>query len=410
MDVDTIDIGVEFKHAIESAVSSCDVLFVMIGPRWLTAADSRGERRLSRSDDYVRLEVEAALGRNIRVVPALIAGADMPVANDLPGTLAPLALRNAVEMSDGPRWQYDVSRLMNLLERIRAGESHAEVAPPLETGMLEGGLAGLSSEAARDMGTPRDPVPRGAESGHARDPSTAQPATSSGQAGDTASPRMPAPSATGAAGAAGSPPQREVGATAAVPAGTTRVVADRAGSRMLRGGSSRSQASGSPPFSCSRSSARTNWAAAGRRATRTLRIRLRTSSRTPRQPLELPETLPARTARTSRRTPIPIRPSSGSRSRRRSAVDRASSATPSTPAAWRRSTATSTIRSTGARWCISTASSISLTSSRSTGSTGLARSQRTAAFPTPSSRRPPEAATARAGGARGPGATRRAAA
>jgi len=96
MDVDTIDIGVEFKHAIESAVSSCDVLFVMIGPRWLTAADSRGERRLSRADDYVRLEVEAALGRNIRVVPALIAGAVMPVADDLPGTLAPLALRNAV--------------------------------------------------------------------------------------------------------------------------------------------------------------------------------------------------------------------------------------------------------------------------------------------------------------------------
>ena len=55
MDVDTIDIGVEFKHAIEAAVSSCDVLFVMIGPRWLTAADTRGERRLSRADDYVRL-------------------------------------------------------------------------------------------------------------------------------------------------------------------------------------------------------------------------------------------------------------------------------------------------------------------------------------------------------------------
>ena len=126
MDVDTIDIGVEFKHAIEAAVSSCDVLFVMIGPRWLTAADTRGERRLSRTDDYVRLEVETALGRNIRVVPALVAGAAMPVADDLPGTLSALTLRNAVEMADGPRWQYDVSRLMNLLERIRAGESHAE--------------------------------------------------------------------------------------------------------------------------------------------------------------------------------------------------------------------------------------------------------------------------------------------
>ena len=140
MDVDTIDIGVEFKHAIEAAVSSCDVLFVMIGPRWLTAADSRGERRLSRTDDYVRLEVETALGRNIRVVPALVAGAAMPVSDDLPGTLAPLTLRNAVEMADGPRWQYDVSRLMNLLERIRAGESQAEAAPPIGT------MAALASD------------------------------------------------------------------------------------------------------------------------------------------------------------------------------------------------------------------------------------------------------------------------
>jgi hypothetical protein len=36
MDVDTIDIGVEFRDAIESGVTSCDVLFAMIGPRWLT--------------------------------------------------------------------------------------------------------------------------------------------------------------------------------------------------------------------------------------------------------------------------------------------------------------------------------------------------------------------------------------
>ncbi len=161
MDVDTIDIGVEFKRAIETAVSACDVLFVMIGPRWLTAADSRGERRLSRSDDYVRLEVEAALGRDIRVVPALIAGAIMPVADDLPGTLAPLAMRNAVEMSDGPRWQYDVARLMNLLERIRAGESQAEAPPPLELGSLEGSRSRIPTEPAiaAEAGMPRAAAP-----------------------------------------------------------------------------------------------------------------------------------------------------------------------------------------------------------------------------------------------------------
>src|SRR3954454_716999 len=122
MDVDTIDIGVEFKEAIESAVGSCDVLFAMIGPRWLTVVDSVGERRLDREDDFVRLEIETALMRNIRVVPALVGGAVMPEPGDLPRSLAPLARRNALEMADGPRWGYDVSRLVNLLERIQAGD------------------------------------------------------------------------------------------------------------------------------------------------------------------------------------------------------------------------------------------------------------------------------------------------
>ena len=128
MDVDTIDIGVEFKEAIESAVGSCDVLFAMIGPRWLTVVDSSGERRLEREDDFVRLEIETALMRNIRVVPALVGGALMPEPEDLPESLAPLARRNALEMADGPRWGYDVSRLVNLLDRIRAGESQSEAA------------------------------------------------------------------------------------------------------------------------------------------------------------------------------------------------------------------------------------------------------------------------------------------
>jgi len=188
MDVDTIDIGVEFKHAIEAAVSSCDVLFVMIGPRWLTAADTRGERRLSRADDYVRLEVETALGRNIRVVPALVAGAAMPVADDLPGTLAALTLRNAVEMADGPRWQYDVSRLMNLLERIRAGESHAEAAPPIDMAALAGDVpAGSATQAsAADADTERDAARLKAETIRAQlasAPARSNPPAGTGHAG-----------------------------------------------------------------------------------------------------------------------------------------------------------------------------------------------------------------------------------
>ena len=41
----------------------------LIGPRWLNAVDANGERRLDKPDDFVRLEIEAALRPEVRVIP-----------------------------------------------------------------------------------------------------------------------------------------------------------------------------------------------------------------------------------------------------------------------------------------------------------------------------------------------------
>ena len=110
-DVETIAPGVDFVDAINRALQSCGVLLAVIGPRWLTAADSAGQRRLDNPDDYTRLEIATALKRgDVRVIPVLVEGAQMPAPGDLPADLQPLARRNAVELSDN-RWSYDVSRL-----------------------------------------------------------------------------------------------------------------------------------------------------------------------------------------------------------------------------------------------------------------------------------------------------------
>lgn len=74
IDVDTIEPGVDFTEEIFRAVASCIVLLAVIGPAWLTATDERGRRRLDDPDDIVRLEVEAALGRGVRVIPILVEG------------------------------------------------------------------------------------------------------------------------------------------------------------------------------------------------------------------------------------------------------------------------------------------------------------------------------------------------
>src|SRR5687768_11964174 len=57
MDVDAIPPGVDFAEVIGEAVTTCEVLLAVIGPRWLDATDQHGRRRLDDPDDIVRLEL-----------------------------------------------------------------------------------------------------------------------------------------------------------------------------------------------------------------------------------------------------------------------------------------------------------------------------------------------------------------
>ena len=99
MDVDTIRPGLDFVEVVQQAVGSCDALTAVIGREWLGASDESG-RRLENPEDLGRLEIATALKRDIRVIPVLVQGAQMPVATDLPEGLKALARRNSLEVSD----------------------------------------------------------------------------------------------------------------------------------------------------------------------------------------------------------------------------------------------------------------------------------------------------------------------
>jgi hypothetical protein len=116
-DVEAIEAGVDFVEAINNAVSQCAVLLAIIGPNWLKLTDTQGRRRLDDRNDFVRLEIAAALQRNIRVVPVLVGGAVTPKAEDLPQAIESLARRQAHELSDA-RWDFDVGQLIETLERV----------------------------------------------------------------------------------------------------------------------------------------------------------------------------------------------------------------------------------------------------------------------------------------------------
>jgi hypothetical protein len=125
-DVDSIELGDDFVEMITRAVGSCDVLLALIGDRWLTITDKQGRRRLDDPNDFVRLEIEAALKRKVRIIPILVEGAPMPHADELPAAIAGLARRQALELSPS-RFEYDTSRLLRVLVSTLADVRTAQV-------------------------------------------------------------------------------------------------------------------------------------------------------------------------------------------------------------------------------------------------------------------------------------------
>jgi hypothetical protein len=92
-------------------------MLVVIGPGWIDARDASGARRLNNPNDFVRIEVETALNRNIRVIPVLVDGAQPFSEEDLPDALAPLARRQAIRL-DHESFHVDVDRLADALSSI----------------------------------------------------------------------------------------------------------------------------------------------------------------------------------------------------------------------------------------------------------------------------------------------------
>ncbi|MGH9281000.1 MAG: substrate-binding domain-containing protein [Acidimicrobiales bacterium] len=129
-DVDTISPGHDFVDAITAAVEEADIFLAVIGPRWLTAKDQARRRRIDDPEDYVRLEITAALGRAKKVIPLLVDGARLPRPQDVPEPLRPLLRRQAIELTDS-RWSYDLGVL---LDELRPALLREETKPvPADT-------------------------------------------------------------------------------------------------------------------------------------------------------------------------------------------------------------------------------------------------------------------------------------
>ena len=131
-DVDAIPPSLDFVEVLSERVGECDALLAVIGKHWGSVVDSQNRRRLDDPNDFVRIEIEAALKRDVPVIPVLVDGASMPHPEDLPDGLKKLTRRQAIEISH-TRFDSDAGRLIEALAGIEGalgGREGGAASPP----------------------------------------------------------------------------------------------------------------------------------------------------------------------------------------------------------------------------------------------------------------------------------------
>ncbi len=119
MDIDNIPFGTDFRHHLQETLDRCDILLVVVGPRWF-GLNEAGQPRLFEEADWVRMEVATALEKNIPVIPLLVEGARMPKPGELPEDLQGFAFRQAAVLDVGVDFRVHMERLTKSMDRILA--------------------------------------------------------------------------------------------------------------------------------------------------------------------------------------------------------------------------------------------------------------------------------------------------
>ncbi|MFO0773063.1 MAG: SUMF1/EgtB/PvdO family nonheme iron enzyme [Nitrospiraceae bacterium] len=116
-DVDSIPLGVDFRTYLDTQVAKCTVFLAVIGKDWMRSKSRSRKVMAEHPPDYVQIEVEAALRRQIPVIPVLVRGASIPDPQRLPSSIRDLSYRNSIHIRPDPDFHRDMSRLIDELVR-----------------------------------------------------------------------------------------------------------------------------------------------------------------------------------------------------------------------------------------------------------------------------------------------------
>ncbi len=129
MDVHGIPLGVNFRSYLNEQVAGAELQLALIADRWLTAVDEHGSRRIDSPNDFVRIEIEAALKRGVPVVPVYVDDVKFLREADLPDSLKDLVWYNGYNLStDGSKFAASIAALIAGLEPHFPG---AQLEPPV---------------------------------------------------------------------------------------------------------------------------------------------------------------------------------------------------------------------------------------------------------------------------------------
>ncbi|MEK6762139.1 MAG: SUMF1/EgtB/PvdO family nonheme iron enzyme [Nitrospirota bacterium] len=119
-DVDSIPLGVDFRTFLDEQVAKCEVFLAVIGRDWMKKRGSKGKSRLDDPGDFVRIEIESALKRQIPVIPVLVSGASIPPTERLPTSVQDLSYRHGIAVRVDPDFHRDMDRLIEYLKKLPA--------------------------------------------------------------------------------------------------------------------------------------------------------------------------------------------------------------------------------------------------------------------------------------------------
>jgi hypothetical protein len=119
-DVDTLPYGEDWRRFIIEKVNECGLCLVVIGDHWIDIRQrhgpQEGQRRLEDPNDVVRVEIEAALEAQVKIIPVFVGRGSMPREEEVPHSIQALVQRNAAELRAGPEFSQRLEKLVIHIE------------------------------------------------------------------------------------------------------------------------------------------------------------------------------------------------------------------------------------------------------------------------------------------------------